>query len=170
MSPQTNIVKKVPLILLLSAAGIVLRSMEIPIVPGVMSFTFGMIVPILAGYLMGIAGGASVGVVVGTYAAMFSQENQLIPFIGNICLGIFAGIGAIAGNKLQKKTLEDIVKLIIPSVGGGMLPTLGIAILTVPPIIAFISSLLDLLNAFLAAVVALTIEKIVPKHLSETAK
>ncbi len=170
MSAQTSIIKKISLTLLLSAAGIALRSIEIPIVPEVMSFTLGMIIPILAGYLMGIASGVCVGVVVGTYAAMFSQENPLIPFIGNICLGLFAGIGFMAKAKLQKmEKLGEIVKLIIPSIGGGMLPTLSIAILTVPPMIALISSLLDLLNAFLAAIVALIVEKIIAKHFSEAA-
>ncbi len=170
MSLQVSTVKKISLILLLSAAGIALRSVEIPVVPGVMSFTLGMIIPILAGYLMGIASGVCVGAVVGTYAAMFSQESPLIPFVGNICLGLFAGIGFMAKVKFQKmEKLGEIVKLIIPSIGGGMLPTLSIAILTVPPTIAIISSLLDLLNAFLAATVALIVERIVVKHFPEVA-
>jgi len=150
---------------ILGALGVVLRTFSVQIVENV-QITPGMIAPILSGMLLGISGGILTGSIVGVYAAAFSGEFWLIPLIGNICLGISTGIIKFSRNK---KYIKSLLFIISSGIIGGFLPTFIFILMLIPNVtVAAVSGLSDLINASIAALIAIPIwyevEKLLGKN------
>ncbi|MHA1835970.1 MAG: ECF transporter S component [Candidatus Odinarchaeia archaeon] len=151
---------KITLTALLGALGIVLRTMAFPIISNV-QLTPGMIAPILSGMLLGLWPGITTGFIIGIYAALFSGEFWVIPLIGNICLGLGAGLVNYFIRD-EQKFIKSSLFLCSSAVIGGFLPTFTVILAFLPETVAVaaISGLFDLVNALIAAIVALIIREI----------
>ena len=121
--------------------------------------TPGMIAPILSGMLLGFVPGAATGAIIGIYAAVISGEFWVIPFLGNICLGISSGLITSFLSKSVSTPVKSILYLISAAVIGGFLPTFITIIIFLPDtlFIAALSGMFDFINALLAAVIALIV-------------
>ncbi|MHA1409524.1 MAG: hypothetical protein ACTSQY_04265 [Candidatus Odinarchaeia archaeon] len=158
---------KIGLIAILGALGIVLRTIAIPIFADV-QLTPGMIAPILAGMLMGVWPGIATGFIIGTYAGLVSGEFFLIPLIGNICLGIGAGIVTEIPKEKIREELRIVLYVVLSAVIGGFLPTFGISLfLYADLVLVFIFGLIDMANAAIAALIAIVIWKILIEKFEE---
>ena len=161
---QSTLARGVALAATLAAIGAALRyASAIPVVPGVVEFTPSMAIPALAGMLLGISGGVTVGFVVGLSGAL--REFPLIPIIGNIMLGL--GAGTVKGFLSRKKKtglnssriFEWFLYISVISIVGGFLPTFVITLmfLYATPWGAALLGSFDAINAALASAVALIV-------------
>lgn len=148
---------KISLIAILSAAGLALRTIAIPVAYSV-QITPGMIAPILSGILLGLWPGCLTGLIIGIYAAVFSGEFWLIPLIGNLLLGVGAGLATDLMKNWNSKTVKIIMLIISPSIIGGFIPTFSIMCILTPGavIVAFTSGAIDMINALIAAIIAIS--------------
>ncbi len=146
---------KVAVIGVLSAAGLALRTVAVPVTVNV-QITPGMIAPILSGILLGLWPGISTGIIVGSYAAVFSGEFWLIPFIGNVLLAVGAGLTSDLTKKNRVGVFEISMMIISPTVIGGFIPTFIIMSLIIPGafILALLSGVFDMINAMIASIIA----------------
>lgn len=149
---------KVSLIAVLSAVGIALRTVAVPVAYSV-QLTPGMVAPILSGILLGLWPGLTTGLVIGVYAAIFSGEFWLIPLIGNLCLGLGPGLVTAIMHKEEKTKFKIGLYLLSSAIIGGFIPTFGVMSLIIPGAvtIAFISGAIDLTNALIASIIAVLI-------------
>ncbi len=156
--------RKVALVAVLAAIGAALRYISaIPIVPGVVEFTPSMAIPALAGMLLGVSGGVTVGFAVGLSGAL--REFPLIPIIGNVMLGLGPGIVKELLSRRRKagfnppRILEWFLYIFMISIVGGFLPTFAITLMFLysTPWGAALLGSFDAVNAALAGVAALII-------------
>ncbi len=144
---------------LIAAIGIVVRyAIQIPIIPNVVVLTPGFMFSILAGIIGGLPGGVVVGVIVGASGALSGTEIPLLPMFGNMCLGIGSGYAIYLANR---DTAKYYLLVVLGSgVIGGFVPTMTVfASLVDPFIVNLIAATIDMMQAFLWAVVALVLEK-----------
>ncbi|MEM2109023.1 MAG: ECF transporter S component [Candidatus Odinarchaeota archaeon] len=151
-----NTTLKISLIAVLSATGLALRTVAIPISYSV-QITPGMIMPILSGITLGLWPGCLTGLIIGIYAAVFSGEFWLIPLIGNLLLGVGAGIVTDLMKDKNNTAIKIIMLVISPSIIGGFIPTFSIMFILTPGtvIIALTSGVIDMVNALIAAIIAI---------------
>ncbi|MHA3962410.1 MAG: hypothetical protein AM325_002615 [Candidatus Thorarchaeota archaeon SMTZ1-45] len=144
---------------MIAAVGIVVRyAVQIPIIPNAVVLTPGFMFSILAGIVGGIPGGAIVGAIIGASGALSGTEMPLLPMFGNICLGIGSGYAIYFANRDDAKYYA----LVILGSGliGGFMPTITVFSSFVDPfIINLIAASIDMIQAFLWAVIGLFIEK-----------
>ncbi|UCE10675.1 MAG: hypothetical protein JSW61_01725 [Candidatus Thorarchaeota archaeon] len=145
---------------LIAALGIAVRTfIEIPIVPGLLVLTPGFLFSLLGGVLGGIPGGVIVGGITGIGGAMTGNEPPLLPFLGNVALGIGAGM---AIHIVKERDNIRYVLLVILGGGliGGLLPSLTIfASVLDPPEVIIGLALIDMTQAILWGLVALIVER-----------
>ncbi len=147
---------------ILAAMGIVVRIfIRIPVIPGLLDLTPGFLFSELGGVIGGLPGGALVGAIVGLGGAVAGGEPPLLPMIGNICLGI--GTGYAIHVKTDRDSLLYIGMVIIGGgVIGGFIPSMTIfAAFTESMELTILYAAIDMLQAFIWAIVALVIERIV---------
>jgi len=149
---------KISLIAVLSATGLALRTVAIPVSYSV-QITPGMIVPILSGIILGLWPGCLTGLIIGIYAAVFSGEFWLIPLIGNLLLAIGAGIVTDLMKNKNNTIIKIIMLIISPSIIGGFIPTFSIMYILTPGtvIVALTSGAVDTVNALIAAIIAVLV-------------
>lgn len=147
---------------MLAAIGIVVRMfVRIPVIPGLLDLTPGFLFSELGGVIGGLPGGALVGAIVGLGGAMAGGEPPLLPMIGNICLGI--GTGYAIHVRADRDSLSYAVMVILGGgIIGGFIPSMTIfAAFTESIEITILYAAIDMFQAFLWAIVALLLEKIV---------
>jgi len=161
---QGTLARKVALAATLAATGAALRyTSAIPIVPGVVEFTPSMAIPALAGMLLGVSGGVTVGFAVGLSGAL--REFPPIPIVGNVMLGLGPGIVKEFLSRRREtrlnssKILEWIFYISVISIVGGFLPTFAITLMFLysTPWGAVLLGSFDAANAALAGVAALIV-------------
>ncbi len=147
---------------LIAAIGIVVRVfVRIPLIFGLVELTPGFLFSLLGGVIGGIPGGILVGAITGLGGSLALLEPPLLPFIGNICLGIGSGyaIHLVADRNSWKYTLLVIIGAPII---GGFIPTFLISTVygfTIDIIIA--SAIADMIQTLIWVVPAILIEKLI---------
>ncbi|MHA2025819.1 MAG: hypothetical protein ACW98U_07940 [Candidatus Thorarchaeota archaeon] len=147
---------------LIAAIGIIVRVfVRIPLIFGVVELTPGFLFSLLGGVIGGLPGGILVGAITGLGGAMALAEPPLLPFIGNICLGI--GSGYAIHLVLNRDTLRYYGLVIIGApIIGGFIPTFLISALyglTIELIV--VSAITDMIQTLIWVIPALLIEKLV---------
>ena len=148
-------------IALIAAIGIVVRfTIQIPIIPNAVVLTPGFMFSILAGIVGGLPGGAIVGAIIGASGSLSGTEIPLLPMFGNICLGVGSGHAIYFA---KRDSMKYYVLVILGSgLIGGFIPTLTIFSSFIDPLLVnLIAASIDMIQAFLWAVVALVLEKII---------
>ncbi|MHA2151923.1 MAG: hypothetical protein ACXAAQ_08080, partial [Candidatus Thorarchaeota archaeon] len=147
---------------LIAAIGIVVRVfIRIPLIFGVVELTPGFLFSLLGGVIGGLPGGVLVGAITGLGGAMALAEPPLLPFIGNICLGIGSGyaIHLIANRDNLKYYLLVIIGAPII---GGFIPTFVISSLYGLGFeLIVISSFTDMIQTLIWVIPAILIEKLI---------
>ncbi|MHA1959933.1 MAG: hypothetical protein ACW99U_06860 [Candidatus Thorarchaeota archaeon] len=145
---------------LIAALGIAVRTfIEIPVVPGLVVLTPGFLFSLLGGVLGGVPGGMIVGGITGIGGAMTGNEPPLLPFLGNVALGIGAGI-AIHMIRDRDSIQYALTVIFGGGIIGGFLPSLTIFASVLDPIEVIMGlAMIDMIQAFLWGVVALVIER-----------
>jgi hypothetical protein len=147
---------------MLAAMGIIVRMfVRIPVIPGLLDLTPGFLFSELGGVIGGLPGGTLVGAVVGLGGAMAGGEPPLLPMIGNICLGI--GTGWAIHVKTDRDSILYMVMVVLGGgIIGGFIPSMTIfAAFTESIELTILYATIDMLQAFLWAIVALALERIV---------
>jgi len=147
---------------MLAALGIVVRMfVRIPVIPGLLDLTPGFLFSELGGVIGGLPGGALVGALVGLGGAIAGGEPPVLPMIGNICLGI--GTGYAIHVKKDRESLLYIAMVILGGgIIGGFIPSMTIFVVFTESLeLTILYAVIDMLQAFLWAFVALLLERIV---------
>ncbi|MGQ4832748.1 MAG: ECF transporter S component [Candidatus Asgardarchaeia archaeon] len=160
--------KRIALLAVLAALGIVLRSISITVIPDIVQLTPGFFVSEFAGMVLGLEGGIIVGAITGIVGAMQGGEFPLIPLIGNIALGVSTAIVYLFMRKDSR--VRDLMVVISAGIIGGFLPTFCITLMFIPITtegiaLAAFSAMLDFFQAALWAIVGLPIKRIVDKDI-----
>jgi hypothetical protein len=145
---------------MIAALGIVIRmTVRIPIIPEFVEITPAFMFSLLGGILGGIPGGVFVGALVGIGGALAGGEAWLIPFVGNICLGV--GTGFVMHFIRDRDSVQFALLTVIGGgIIGGFLATLGImvGILGIEFSLSIIPAIIDMYQALAWAAVALLVE------------
>ncbi|MGY5863785.1 MAG: hypothetical protein RTV41_04230 [Candidatus Thorarchaeota archaeon] len=147
---------------LIAAIGIIVRVfVRIPLIFGVVELTPGFLFSLLGGVIGGLPGGILVGAITGLGGAMALAEPPLLPFIGNICLGI--GSGYAIHLVLNRESLRYYFLVIIGApIIGGFIPTFLISALYGLAIeLIVVSAITDTIQTLIWVIPALLIEKLV---------
>jgi hypothetical protein len=147
---------------LIAALGIIVRFfIRFPIVIGVVELTPGFLFSLLGGVIGGLPGGVLVGAITGFGGAIALAEPPLLPFIGNICLGI--GSGYAIHLVMNRDTLKYYLLVIIGApIIGGFIPTYVISALyglAMELIVA--SAIADTIQTLIWVIPAILIEKLI---------
>lgn len=145
---------------MLGAIGIVVRTfIQITVIPGLVVLTPGFLFSLLGGIVGGIPGGIIVGVITGMGGALSGTEVPILPIIGNICLGLGSGI-VVQYRKERDSWIYGVLVILCGGIIGGFIPSMTIFASLVESIevIVFYASI-DMLQAFLWAAVAITVER-----------
>ena len=147
---------------LIAAIGIIVRVfVRIPLIFGVVELTPGFLFSLIGGVIGGLPGGILVGAITGLGGAMALAEPPLLPFIGNICLGI--GSGYAIHLVVNRDTLRYYLLVIIGApIIGGFIPTFLISALyglTIELIV--VAAIMDTIQTLIWVIPALLIEKLV---------
>ncbi len=147
---------------LIAALGIVVRVfVHIPLIFGVVELTPGFLFSLLGGIIGGVPGGVLVGAITGLGGALALAEPPLLPFLGNICLGI--GSGYAIHIVINRDTLKYYLLVIIGApIIGGFIPTFLISALYGFPIeIIIVSAIVDAIQTLIWVIPAVLIEKLI---------
>lgn len=147
---------------LIAAIGIVVRVfVRIPLILGVVELTPGFLFSLLGGIIGGLPGGILVGAITGLGGAMVLAEPPLLPFIGNICLGI--GSGYAIHLVINRDNLKYYLLVIIGApIIGGFIPTFLISALYGFAIeLIIVSAITDAIQTLIWVVPAILIEKLI---------
>ncbi|TXT57710.1 MAG: conserved membrane protein of unknown function [Candidatus Thorarchaeota archaeon] len=144
----------------LGTLGIVVRMfVRIPLIPGLLELTPGFLFSELGGVVGGIPGGILVGTIVGIGGAIAGGEVPLLPLIGNMALGLGTGY-AIHITKTRDGIKYAILAILGGGIIGGFIPSMTIfAGVGVPFETVFFYAFMDMIQAFLWAIVAIVVEK-----------
>jgi hypothetical protein len=145
---------------LIAALGISVRTfIEIPVVPGLVVLTPGFLFSLLGGVLGGVPGGIIVGGITGIGGAITGNEPPLLPFLGNVALGIGAGI-AIHMTRDRDSIPYALMVVFGGGIIGGLLPSMTSFASVLDSIEIIVGlAMIDMIQAFLWGVVALIIER-----------
>ncbi len=160
--------KRIALLAVLAALGVVLRSISVTVIPNVVELTPGFFASEFAGMVLGLEGGIIVGTITGLVGALHGGEFPLIPLIGNIALGVSTAIVYLFMKKDSR--IRDILVVVSAGIIGGFLPTFTITLMFIPITsegiaLAAFSAMLDFFQAALWAIVGLPIKRIVDRDL-----
>ena len=147
---------------LIAALGIIVRFfLRFPIVIGVVELTPGFLFSLLGGVIGGLPGGILVGAITGLGGAIALAEPPLLPFIGNIFLGI--GSGFAIHLVISRDSLKYYLLVIIGApVIGGFIPTFVISALYGVVIdLVLISAISDTIQTLIWVIPAIIIERVV---------
>lgn len=147
---------------LIAAIGIVVRVfVRIPLIFGVVELTPGFLFSLLGGIIGGLPGGILVGSITGLGGAMALAEPPLLPFIGNICLGI--GTGYVIHLVNNRDSLKYYLLVIIGApIIGGFIPTFLISALYGLVIeLVIVSAITDTIQTLIWVIPAILIEKLI---------
>ena len=146
---------------IVAALGIVARMfIQIPIIPGILVLTPGFLFSLLGGIIAGLPGGFVVGAIVGFGGASIANEPPLLPFIGNICLGIGTGwVFHVTSNRDTK--MFYILVIIGGALIGGFIPSLAIYALTESIETTIFLALIDCFQACIWAIAALIVNRMI---------
>ncbi|MFW9846597.1 MAG: hypothetical protein ACFFD6_07610 [Candidatus Thorarchaeota archaeon] len=145
---------------MLAAIGTVVRIfVKIPVIPGLLELTPGFLFSEIGGVIGGLPGGAFVGAIVGLGGAIAGGEPPLLPMIGNVCLGI--GTGYVIHVKSDRDSLTYMVLVVLGGgIIGGFVPSMTIySAFTESIELTILIAIIDMLQAFLWAIVALLLER-----------
>jgi hypothetical protein len=143
---------------IIAALGIVVRyTIQIPVIPDAVVLTPGFLFSLLGGVIGGLPGGIIVGAIVGASGALSGTEIPLLPMFGNICLGLGSGYAIYFA---RRDTLRYYLMVIVGGgIIGGLIPTMTVFSSLVDPLVVnLIAATIDMLQAFLWAIVALVVE------------
>ncbi|MHA1902427.1 MAG: hypothetical protein ACXADL_00050 [Candidatus Thorarchaeota archaeon] len=145
---------------LIAALGMIVRmTVRIPVVPELVEITPAFLFSELGGIIGGLPGGIVVGFIVGIGGAMGGGEISLIPFLGNIFLGIGTGY-AVHITKERDSLKYSIMVILGGGIIGGWLPDMTIFLYLSESIeAAFLIAIIDMIQAFVWAAVALLVER-----------
>ena len=145
---------------LVAAMGLFMRYLvRITIIPELVEITPGFLFSELGGIIGGIFGGILVGMAVGIGGAMGGGEFSIIPLLGNIFLGIGTGY-AIHITKERDSMRYSILAILGGGIIGGFIPDMTIFLILSETIEgAFLLALIDMIQGFIWAVVAIIIER-----------
>lgn len=147
---------------IIAAIGIVVRIfVRIPLIFGVVELTPGFLFSLLGGIIGGVPGGILVGAITGIGGAMALAEPPLLPFIGNICLGIGTGY-AIHLVKSRDSLKYYLLAIIGAPIIGGFIPTFLISALYGLAIeLIIVSAITDAIQTLIWVIPAILIEKLI---------
>ena len=145
---------------LIAALGIIVRFfLRFPIVIGVVELTPGFLFSLLGGVIGGLPGGILVGAITGLGGAIALAEPPLLPFIGNIFLGIGSGF-AIHLVKSRDSMKYYLLVIIGAPIIGGFIPTFVISVLYgVVFDLVLISAISDTIQTLIWVIPAIIIER-----------
>jgi hypothetical protein len=133
---------------------------RIPIIPGILELTPGFLFSQLGGILAGLPGGFVVGTIVGIGGASIAGEPPLLPFIGNICLGI--GTGWVFHIISDRESMMFYLSVIIGgTLIGGFIPSFVIYALTESIETTLFLAIVDSFQACIWAIAALFVNKLI---------
>jgi LytS/YehU family sensor histidine kinase len=151
----------VSILSIISALGIVARiSIQIPLIPGLLVLTPGFLFSQLGGIIAGIPGGFIVGAIVGIGGAIAGGEPPLLPFIGNIFLGLGTGWVLHVISDRESKMYYLLV-ILGGALIGGFIPSLIIYALTESIEMILLLAFIDCFQACIWAIGALIINRVV---------
>ncbi len=145
---------------IIAALGLLMRYLiRITIIPELVEITPGFLFSELGGVIGGIFGGVLVGLAVGIGGAMGGGEFSIIPLVGNIFLGIGTGY-AVHITKERDSMKYALLAILGGGLIGGFIPDMTIFLFLSETIeAAFILAIIDMLQGFIWAFVAIILER-----------
>ena len=147
---------------MIAAVGIVIRStLWFMLIPDVAELTPAFTFSLLGGIVGGLPGGLFVGFVVGLGGVISGTTNPLVPFIGNMALGVGTGYAVhMTGERDSKKFIA--MGILGGGVIGGFLADLVILSIFLLPIeLILLGAVVDMVQAFCWAMLAIILERTV---------
>jgi hypothetical protein len=151
----------ISILAIISALGIVARIyIQIPVISGVLVLTPGFLFSQLGGIIAGLPGGFLVGAIIGIGGAIAGGEPPLVPFIGNICLGL--GTGWVFHVISDRESTKFYILVITGgAIIGGFIPSLAIYALTESIELTLFLALIDCFQACIWAITALIVNRLI---------
>ncbi|NHJ13578.1 MAG: hypothetical protein EAX95_07865 [Candidatus Thorarchaeota archaeon] len=145
---------------MIAAVGIVVRStIWFMLIPDVAELTPAFTFSLLGGIVGGIPGGIFVGFVVGLGGVMSGTTYPLVPFIGNMALGIGTGYAVHVTRERDSKKYMLMAILGGGIIGGFLADLVILSIFLLPIELILLGALVDMTQAFGWAILALALER-----------
>ncbi|NHI83746.1 MAG: hypothetical protein EAX81_05545 [Candidatus Thorarchaeota archaeon] len=145
---------------MIAAVGIVVRStLWFMLVPDVAELTPAFTFSLLGGVVGGVPGGIFVGFIVGLGGIISGTTYPLVPFIGNMALGV--GTGYAVHMTRERDSMKYTAMAILGGgiIGGFLADLVILSIFLLPTELILLGAVVDMVQAFGWAALALAIER-----------
>jgi hypothetical protein len=145
---------------MMAAVGIVVRStIWFMLIPDVAELTPAFTFSLLGGIIGGIPGGLFVGFIVGLGGIISGTTYPLVPFLGNMLLGVGAGY-AVHITRERDSLKYSVMTVLGGGIIGGFIADLFILPLFLTTIeLILLGAIVDMTQAFIWTILALAIER-----------